>query len=241
MRRFTMTKSALQVEHLSVDYNGQTVLNDISFSIREGEIAAVVGPNGSGKTTLIKAILGLVPYQGTILVNGGPVRASLQQISYVPQRFVFDRTIPMTAEEFLAMTSFRKPVRRKINHALLEVDMKKHEYSLIGELSGGEFQRILIARALLNNPTILFLDEATSGIDIAGEKSFYEIVSHLNKIHRATVLLVSHEINMVYRFADQIICLNRNLICFGKPKEAVTKEVLEKLYGKDVRFQEHKH
>jgi ABC-type Mn2+/Zn2+ transport system ATPase subunit len=236
-----MAKPVLRIEHLSADYNGQTVLNDISFSIKEGEIAAVVGPNGSGKTTLIRAILGLIPYRGTVLVNEAPVRTALKQISYVPQRFAFDRTIPITAGEFLAMTSFGESVQKKINRALLEVDMKKHEHSLIGELSGGEFQRILIARALLNDPTILFLDEATSGIDIVGEKSFYEIVSHLNKVHRTTVLLVSHEINMVYRFADQIICLNRDLICFGKPKEAVTKEVLERLYGKDVRFQEHRH
>jgi len=236
-----MTKSVLHIDHLSVDYNGQAVLNDISFSIKEGEIAAVVGPNGSGKTTLIKAILGLIPYRGTILVNDAPVRSALKKISYVPQKFAFDRTIPITAGEFLAMTSFGESVGQKINHVLMEVDMKKHENALIGELSGGEFQRILIARALLNDPAILFLDEATSGIDIAGEKSFYEIVSHLNKVHRTTVMLVSHEINMVYRFADQIICLNRDLICFGKPKEAITKEVLEKLYGKDVRFQEHRH
>ena len=241
MRRFAMAKDVLRIEHLSVGYNGLAILNDISFSIKEGEIAAIVGPNGSGKTTLIRAILGLTPYRGTVLVNGAPVQATLKQISYVPQRFAFDRTIPITVGEFLSMTFFGKSAHRKIDHALLEVDMKKHEHALIGDLSGGEFQRILIARALLNDPVLLFLDEATSGIDMAGEKSFYEIVSHLNKIHRTTVLLVSHEINMVYRFADQIICLNRDLICFGKPKEAVTKEVLEKLYGKDMKFQEHRH
>ncbi|HLD56100.1 MAG TPA: metal ABC transporter ATP-binding protein [Candidatus Omnitrophota bacterium] len=236
-----MDKNVLEIEHLSVSYNRHAVLNDINFSIKEGEIAAIVGPNGSGKTTLIRAILGLVSYRGRVLVNGAPVQSALKRIGYVPQRFTFDRTIPITAVEFLSMTSFEKQEHRKINHVLLEVDMKRHERTLIGDLSGGEFQRILIARALLNDPAILFLDEATSGIDIAGEKSFYEIVSHLNKIHRTTVLLVSHEINMVYRFADQIICLNRDLICFGKPKEAITKEVLEKLYGKDVRFQEHRH
>ena len=236
-----MAKEVLRIEHLSVGYNGLAILNDINFSIQEGEIAAIVGPNGSGKTTLIRAILGLVPYRGTVLVNGAPVQATLKQISYVPQRFAFDRTIPITVGEFLDMTSIRGTSKRKINHVLMEVDMKKHERTLIGNLSGGEFQRILIARALLNDPAILFLDEATSGIDIAGEKSFYEIISHLNKVHQTTVLLVSHEINMVYRFADQIICLNRDLICFGKPKDAVTQEVLEKLYGKDIKFQEHQH
>ena len=235
-----MDKNILQVEHLSVNYNGNTVLNDLNFSIKKGEIVAVVGPNGSGKTTLIRAILGLILYRGRVLVNHQPVKTTLGKIGYVPQRFFFDRTIPITAGEFLQI-AFQKVQPRKIRHALLEVDMKQHEDTPIGNLSGGQFQRVLMARAILNNPSILFLDEATSEVDIVGAKSFYDIVAHLNRIHQTTVLLVSHEINMVYKFADQIICLNRDLICYGKPKDTITKEVLEKLYGSEVRFQEHKH
>ncbi len=235
-----MDKDILQVEHLSVNYNGNSVLNDLNFSIKKGEIVAIVGPNGSGKTTLIRAILGLVPYRGHVLVNHQPVRASLEKIGYVPQKFVFDRTIPMTAGEFLEI-AFKNVKSRKIKHSLLEVDMKQHEDTLIGNLSGGQFQRVLIARSLLNDPSILLLDEAISEVDAAGAKGFYDIVAHLNHVHQTTVLLVSHEINMVYKFADQIICLNRDLICYGKPKDAITKEVLEKLYGQDVRFQEHRH
>ncbi len=235
-----MNKSILQVEHLSVNYNGNTVLNDLNFSIKKGEIVAIVGPNGSGKTTLIRAILGLVPYRGRVLVNDQPVQATLEKIGYVPQKFVFDRTIPMTTGEFLKI-AFKNVEPRKIKHSLLEVDMKQHENTLIGNLSGGQFQRVLIARSLLNDPSILLLDEAISEVDAVGAKGFYDIVAHLNQAHQATVLLISHEINMVYKFADQIICLNRDLICFGKPKDAITKEVLEKLYGQEVRFQEHKH
>ena len=228
------------VEHLSVGYDGQTVLNDLNFSIRKGEIAAVVGPNGSGKTTLVRAILGLVPYRGRIWVNQKPVREMLGQIGYVPQRFSFDRTIPMTVGEFLSV-AFKSITPRKLKRALLEVGMKEHDQTPLGTLSGGQFQRVLIARAILREPVLLLLDEATSEVDLAGEKSFYDIVAHLNKVHKTTVMLVSHEINMVYKFADQIVCLNRDLICFGKPKDAITKEVLEELYGKDIRFQEHKH
>lgn len=235
-----MNKAIIEVEHLSVNYNGQTVLNDLNFSVREGEIVAVVGPNGSGKTTLVRAILGLVPYQGRILINHQPVQGMLEKIGYVPQKFTFDRTIPMTAGEFLKI-AFRKVSSRKIKHVLLEVDMMEHEYEPIGTLSGGQLQRILIARSLLNDPSILILDEATSEIDVRGAKSFYDIVGHLNRIHQTTVILISHEINMVYKFADQIVCLNRDLICFGKPKDTITKEVLEKLYGQEIRFQEHKH
>ena len=235
-----MDETIVQVEHLSVSYNERIVLNDLNFSIKKGEIVAVVGPNGSGKTTLIRAILGLVPYRGRILVSGQAVQNVLGQIGYVPQRFVFDRTIPMTVEEFLKI-AFKKSPPRKIKRVLLEVGMKDHEDVQVGTLSGGQLQRILIARSLLNNPAVLLLDEATSEIDIRGAKGFYDIVAHLNRVHETTVMLVSHEINMVYKFADQIICLNRDLICFGKPKDTITREVLEKLYGPEIRFQEHKH
>ena len=235
-----MSKPIIRVEHLTASYDGQIVLNDLNFSIQEGAIVAVVGPNGSGKTTLIRTILGLVPYRGRIWVDEKPVREVLGKIGYVPQKFQFDKTIPMTVGEFLKL-SFRSVSRRKIRHALLEVDMKQHEEVPIGTLSGGQLQRVLIARSLLNDPAILLLDEATNEIDIASERSFYEIVSHLNQVHRTTVMLISHEINMVYRFASQIICLNRDLICFGKPKEAITKEVLERLYGREVHFKEHQH
>ncbi|MBI1977500.1 MAG: metal ABC transporter ATP-binding protein [Candidatus Omnitrophica bacterium] len=235
-----MDKSMVQVKHLSVKYNGKAVLNDINFSIAKGEIVALVGPNGSGKTTLIRAILGLIPYEGEILVDRAPIRSSLERIGYVPQQFDFDKSIPLTVGEFLRL-AFKRVADRKVKRALLEVDMKRHEEALLGSLSGGEFQRVLIARALLNDPAILFLDEAISEVDLAGAKGFYEIVSHLNQVHQTTVVLVSHEINMVYQFAHQIICLNRDLICMGKPKEAITKEVLEKLYGREMRFQEHRH
>lgn len=235
-----MTTTIIKVDHLSVRYDGQVILKDLSLEIQKGEIVAVVGPNGSGKTTFIRAVLGLVPYQGTIQINGQPIKASLSKIGYVPQRFSFDRSIPMTVGEFLAL-SFKNVSARKLKHALMEVDMQEYEHHQIGSLSGGQFQRVLIARSLLNDPLILVLDEAISEIDTAGAKSFYDIVSHLNKVHGSTVILVSHEINMVYKFADHIICLNRELICYGKPKEAITKEVLEQLYGKDIRFQEHRH
>ena len=235
-----MTKPMVTVEQLSVYYDGQLALNNLSFHISKGEIVAVVGPNGSGKTTLIRAILGLVPFRGRILMDGRPVRENIQRIGYVPQNHTFDRTVPMTVVEFLRL-AFPRAGLRKVRHGLQEVDMARHEHAELGALSGGQFQRILIARALLNDPSLLLLDEATGGIDIAGAKSFYEIVAHLNKVHHTTVILISHEINMVYRFADQIICLNRDLVCFGRPSDAVTQSMLEKLYGKEIRFQEHKH
>jgi len=168
----------VEVEHLSVDYNGRTVLNDLSFSIRKGEIVAIVGPNGSGKTTLIRAILSLIPYRGRVLVNHKPVQGALEKIGYVPQRFAFDRTIPITVREFLRV-AYQKVPPRKVRRVLLEVDMVQHEQAQVGTLSGGQFQRILIARSLLNDPEVLLLDEAISEVDIRGTKSFYDIIRHL--------------------------------------------------------------
>ena len=235
-----MNETVIGVEHLSVTYEERTVLRDLNFEVKRGEIVAVVGPNGSGKTTLIRAILGLVPYQGRVEINGASVKKTLHQIGYVPQRFTFDRTIPMTVEEFLHI-SFENVTFPRIAHALKEVDMAQSAQSAIGTLSGGQFRRVLIARALINDPFLLLLDEATSGVDVAGAKSFYEIITHLNQVHQTTVVLISHEINMVYQFANQVICLNRDLICYGKPSEAITRDVLEKLYGKEFRFQQHQH
>jgi zinc transport system ATP-binding protein len=235
-----MTKSIVDIQSLSVNYQGRTVLKNLNFSIEEGQIVAVVGPNGSGKTTLVRTILNLTPHRGHVLINGRPAQEMLTQVGYVPQRYDWDPTIPITVGEFLRI-AFPKVEGRNIKRVLLEVDMKDAEHRILGSLSGGELQRILIARALVHEPKLLILDEATSAVDTVSAKSFYEIVSHLQKVHRTTVLLVSHEINMVYRFADKIVCLNHELICYGKPEVAITKEVLEKLYGREVKFQRHDH
>lgn len=236
-----MNQPLIEVKHLSVHYDGRTVLNDLSFSVESGETVAVVGPNGSGKTTLLRVLLGLTPYRGSVLLRGKTSHDAFgKKVGYVPQRFDFDRTIPLTVGEFLELP-FPRVTSRHVKRVLLEVGMKECEHRLISSLSGGQFQRILMARALVNDPLLLILDEATSSADIVGTKGFYDILSHLREVHRTTVILVSHEISMVYKFADRIICLNRDLICFGKPQEAITHEVLEKLYGKNVVFQDHKH
>ena len=107
--------------------------------------------------------------------------------------------------------------------------------------SGGQLQRLLIAKALLKEPKLLLLDEATSGVDMAAEMTFFELIEHLNKTHNVTIMLISHEVQMVYKFATQILCLNKDLVCNGRPKEAITQEVLERLYGKNIEFQAHEH
>jgi ABC-type Mn2+/Zn2+ transport system ATPase subunit len=237
-----MNNPVIQVKNLTVTFNKDIILNNISFSIEAKEIVAIIGPNGSGKTTLIKAILDLIEHRGEVKILGQEPKKSLINIGYVPQKFEFDRTFPLTIEEFMYLTiNSSKTNKEKINLALKEVEMQNHKTKLLGQLSGGQLQRVLIAQAIINQPQILFLDEPTSGIDQGGEKSFYEIIDHLNSEHGVTIVMISHEINMVYKFATQIICLNKDLICMGAPKEMITKEVMKKLYGNETELQIHHH
>lgn len=231
---------AIEINHLNVALAGPAILRDISLRIETGAISAVIGPNGSGKSTLIKSILGLVPYSGEIKVMGRLVNYSRHLIGYVPQKFEFDASFPLTVEEFLGLFGGNVD-RRRIKAALEEVDMLPLARRRLGALSGGQQQRVLIAQAIIGNPKILLLDEPTSGIDVEGVKDFYTLIKHLNTEHHVTIVQVSHEINMVYSFASQIICLNRDLICAGDPQTALNREVLKKLYGDDIDFRGHLH
>jgi ABC-type Mn2+/Zn2+ transport system ATPase subunit len=231
----------LEVKDLSVFYGDYQAVNNVSFELRAGEILAIIGPNGSGKSTLLKAILELVDYTGRVRILGKKPKLVLDDIGYVPQRFSFEKGFPLTVVEFLELSQKNSKDTQRRKQALKEVEMNKSENKLIGELSGGQLQRVLIARALLNDPKIIFLDEATSGIDAEGEKNFYEIIQHLNKVHGLTIVLISHELNMVYKFASQVVCLNRDLICFGQTKEAITNEVISKLYGNNMEIRHHTH
>ncbi|RJP17743.1 MAG: metal ABC transporter ATP-binding protein [Candidatus Abyssobacteria bacterium SURF_5] len=229
----------LEVRNLTVKYNDHVILNNLNYYVKPGEIVAIIGPNGSGKTTMLKALLGLIPYQGKVLIFGRAPKFALNEIGYVPQRFDFDKTFPLTVSEFLGFVRLTTPQWRE--EVLHEVGVTHFLDKRIGELSGGQMQRTLIAKALLKEPKLLLLDEATSGVDMAAEMTFFELVEHLNKTHNLTIMLISHEVNMVYSFATQILCLNRDLVCDGRPKEAITKEVLQKLYGKDIEFRPHEH
>jgi len=230
----------IEVKNLFVDFGKQNIIENISFDINSGEIVTIIGPNGAGKTTLMKAMLGLIPYRGEIKILNKKIEQVLDEISYVPQKFEFDKTFPLTIEELLSYSQ-KKKSQEIIDSVLYEVDMFKYKKSLIGQLSGGQLQRVLIAKALLNNAKILFLDEATAGVDKEGEKSFYQLIEHLNKYHNSTIILISHEINIVYKHATKVICLNKELLCCGAPKEKITKELLEKLYSKDMELRNHHH
>lgn len=219
----------ITVKKVNARINNNIVLDDVSFTVKKGEILCIIGPNGSGKTTLIRTMLGLIPFRGSILWDHSPIKNHLDEIGYVPQRFDFDRTFPITVREFLNLSAraLEKPSAREICRELhidTIVDKK------LGDLSGGQLQRVLIAQSTIKEPQLLILDEPTSSIDVEGIKDFYGIIRHINEHHQATIILVLHEISTVHKLADTVVCLNKKVMCSGDPKQVMNEEMLEKLF-----------
>jgi len=233
------------VEHLTISFNQQPVLKDVSFTIQPGDLVAIVGPNGSGKTTLMRALLGLQPYQeGVIKLFDQPVQAHYGNIGYVPQQFKPDKSVPMTVGEFLEISRNKRTPIHRIKESLEEVGLHPVTSACkqLSTLSGGQLQRVLIARAIMHHPDLLFLDEPSTGIDIAGEQTLFELITTLNREHGMTVIMISHEINMVATTVNHVLCLNTSLVCSGPPHVALTDESLTRLYGKDYAASHtHKH
>jgi len=227
----------LEIKNLSVAYGREEVLRDISFSLEEGETLAIIGPNGSGKTTLFKAILGVIDYEGEINI-GRDVR-----IGYVPQKLDIERDLPITVEEFLLLKeqvvkrSTVHTVKEALKFVRLPVSFSKKRFS---DLSSGELQRVMIAWALVDHLNLLLFDEPTASIDIAGQETIYELLHDLQKKEKFTMLLISHDLTVVYHHATKVLCLNKTQICFGVPKEVLTPAELHKLYGQS-KFYTHTH
>lgn len=228
----------LTVKNLNVILDNEQILRDISFTVRRGEALAIIGPNGAGKTVLFKTLLGFFPYQGEIQWQEGV------KICYVPQKFLVEKDIPFTAEEFFLLKSrrFWRRDRRFAGHIAkelktfgLETDVLKKQ---INELSGGEFQRLLIAWAMADHPDVLLFDEPTAGIDVGFEETAYQLIHKMQDERNTTVLLISHDLNLVYRYAQSVICLNKKMTCEGPPKEVLTPKELAELYG-EAGFYHH--
>jgi len=234
----------IDITKLTIRFGDYTALEDVTLGIKRGSITAVVGPNGSGKSTLVRAIIGLERItSGTITIDGAPITEAIGRIGYVPQRFSFDKTLPITVQEFLELTTVcRKKEHCKsdsIEHVLDLVDMTLHRQKQLGSLSGGQLQRILIARALLHERDIMILDEPSSGIDAAGERDLYALIKDINASQKTTFLIVSHELDFISKCADRVICLNRRLICHDTPEKALLCEGVANLYGPHIAIHHH--
>ncbi len=222
----------LTVTSLSVSFGNQKVLDNISFSVERDGTLAIIGPNGAGKSVLFRAILGLIPYDGEVKW------ADDVKIGYVPQKLFVQKDLPLTVLEFLKL---KENNISNIEKVLNSVGIKKTGIlkTRLGDLSGGEIQRVLIANALLGNPQVLLFDEPTSGVDIAGEETIYSLIERLKKEVDLTIIFISHELDIVYQHATDVLCLNKEKICFGKPREVIDKETLSKMYGEDVKVYKH--
>jgi zinc transport system ATP-binding protein len=225
----------LEVDHLSVAFGPNRVLQDLSFRVAEGECLAVIGPNGSGKTVLFKALIGAVPTTGRI------AWADSVTIGYVPQKLDIERDLPMTGVDFLrAKASVTRSAPDEIGRILELVNLSRDAVAQpIGALSGGQFQRLLLAFALMGHPRVLLFDEPTAGVDEPGEEAIYSMLRRLQQEERLTLLLISHELSLVYRYATNVLCLSRLRTCFGAPLEILTPERLREVYGTDTKFHLH--
>jgi zinc transport system ATP-binding protein len=236
--------SALAVEKVTVRFEGQErpAVEDVSFSLEEGQIAILIGPNGSGKSTLLRAILGLVPFEGDVRVFGRTVREASRQIGYVPQRLTFDLTLPLTVGEAVRMPllgACGPGIEDTVHHFVEVLGIAGLLDKPLGTLSGGQLKRALIVRAMVTSPRLLLLDEPEAGIDVGGEQTLYELLGQLVAHHRLTALICSHELELVYRYAHRVLCLNRRLMCAGPPAEVLTAEALARLYGPTTALYRH--
>lgn len=227
--------NALEVRNLSVRLGGRDILRGVTFEVPERSALAVIGPNGAGKTVLFGALIGALPHQGSLRWAPGT------RIGYVPQKLDIERDLPVSGRDFLlAKVAVSGAPRAEAARALELVGLPSTVADQsIGTLSGGQFQRLLLAAALVGRPTVLLFDEPTAGVDEPGQERLYEMIERLQEVEGLTLLLISHELNVVYRHATNVLCLSRESPCFGPPEEILTPERIAQVYGEPLKYHHH--
>lgn len=231
----------LEVKNLKVGPKQGNILNNVSFELEGGDSLAIIGPNGAGKTTLFRAILGAIPFSGNVIKDKNI------RIGYVPQKVDLERDLPITVEEFLSLRKHDFVAGNwKGGHSFLDALRsvglgKEFSDKKIGALSSGELQRVLIAWAIVGHPDLLMFDEPTASVDVAGQETVYELLHNLQDQHGITLMLISHDLSVVYKYANKVLCLNKAQVCFGEPSAILNSEELKKLYGGENKLYHHIH
>jgi zinc transport system ATP-binding protein len=216
--------SLISAQNISVSLAGKVVLTEVSLFINPSEIVTILGPNGSGKSTLLRALLGILP-----LSAGHVRRQSGLRLGYVPQKLAMDRAMPMTVRRFLSLPA--RVTDAAAHAALVRVGMDQIAAQQMTALSGGQFQRVMLARALLTDPQILIMDEPTQGLDQQGEAAFYRLIEDLRRDTGCAVLMVSHDLHVVMAASDRVICLNGHICCQGTPSVVSNAPEYRALFG----------
>ncbi|MEN8237162.1 MAG: ATP-binding cassette domain-containing protein [Pseudomonadota bacterium] len=224
----------IQLTNIGLTRNQFVVLEDIKLAVYRKQIVTVVGPNGAGKTTLLKVILGLTPTS-----SGTITRQHNLKVGYMPQRLKLDATLPLSVSRFLHLA--RHHNNSAIAEALEEVGALRLAGRSLHVLSGGELQRVLLARALLGKPDLLVLDEPVQGVDIKGQKNLYQLITQLKTRLDCGIILVSHDLHLVLAESDQVICLNQHICCAGRPERVVKDPAYTQLFGKELAIYAHQH
>lgn len=231
-----MSDILLEIKNFNVTLDRTPILSNLNFNIDEGEFLTILGPNGSGKTVLLKALLGLLPYNGEVIWRKKP------KIGYLPQGLnqMAVNDMPLTVKDFFTL---KKVKHDKSIEYLSQVGLESNILNKrAGYLSGGEFQRMLVAWVLASKPNILFLDEPTTAVDIAGGGTIYSLLQDIWKNWKLTILNVTHDLNIVYAHSTHVLCLSRfGHRCYGVPKEVLNTNVLREIYGTDIKFYSHEN
>ncbi len=225
-----MSETLISLSGVSVMRDGRKILDNISLSLQRGEIITIIGPNGAGKSTLLKIALGLVsPTSGSVR------KADALRVGYMPQQLHIDANLPLSTLRFLQLSEARSQQRSAktaaIQAALKEVGAGGLEKNAVQSLSGGEMQRVLLARALLRNPDLLVLDEPVQGVDVGGQTEMYALIADLRHRHRCGVLMVSHDLHWVMAQTDRVLCLNQHVCCEGHPEQVGNDPAYRALFG----------
>ncbi len=231
-----MNNIILEVKNLNVNFGEEKVIEDLSFKVIRGEVLTILGPNGAGKSVLLKTLLGFLPYQGEIIWDQNP------KIGYLPQGLnqLKVKDLPLTIYDFFAL---KNPISKKdeiIKFLHLVGLDEKILNKTAGHLSGGQFQRMLVAWVLISKPEIIFFDEPTTGIDIGGGETIYSLLHTIHQKDDLTIILVTHDLNIVSKYSNTVLCLNhRGYSCFGTPNEILNPNMLKELFGPEIKFYKH--